>query len=180
MSSLDPRDPAALEAALEALPEGTEVEVEVAGEELVLVRVPGGWHLPGDVVVASGDVADGRPTRVEVLDDGPWADFFRWVPAGRYLADDDPGNTEMSRTVVVAVDGDLVAEYRATVLPPGPTPPRGTYVVRWDGEGRVYAERVPATDTDAEALALLADVDPAEAAELAAYREERRRARGEI
>lgn len=56
-----------LEAWLEALPEGTWVEVTVAGEALRVVRVPGGWWLPGDLVVASGDVADGRPEGVAVL-----------------------------------------------------------------------------------------------------------------
>ena len=44
-----------------------------------LVRVPGGWHLPGDVVIASGDVADGRPESVEVLGD---------------LFGEDPGDVE--------------------------------------------------------------------------------------
>ncbi|MGN6253363.1 MAG: hypothetical protein ACTHNS_16285 [Marmoricola sp.] len=60
-------DPAPLAAALDALPEGTWVEVGVAGETHLIVRVPGGWHLPGDLAVASADVAEGRPERVEVL-----------------------------------------------------------------------------------------------------------------
>ncbi len=34
---------------------------------------PGGWHLPGDLVIASGDVADGRLSRVEALGD-LWGD----------------------------------------------------------------------------------------------------------
>lgn len=64
-------DPAALEAELEALPEGCWIEVEAGGETYLVLRVPGGWHLPGDLTVASGDVAEGRPSRVEVLgDDG--------------------------------------------------------------------------------------------------------------
>lgn len=71
MIALDATDPAALEAVLDALPEGTWIEVETEGETFLVQRVPGGWVLPGDVVIASGDVADGRPERVEVLgDDG--------------------------------------------------------------------------------------------------------------
>src|SRR5438477_418443 len=68
---LDVRDPTALEAALEAQSEGCWVEVTVAGERLLVVRVPGGWYMPGDLTVASADIVEGRPTRVEVLgDDG--------------------------------------------------------------------------------------------------------------
>lgn len=71
MNALDIRDPAALEAALEAQPEGTWAQVTVEGERLFVVRVPGGWHLPGDLTVASADIVEGRPTRVDVLgDDG--------------------------------------------------------------------------------------------------------------
>lgn len=71
MTALDVRDPAALEAALEAQPEGCWVEVLVKGERLFVVRVPGGWYLPGDLTVASADIVGGRPTRVDVLgDDG--------------------------------------------------------------------------------------------------------------
>ncbi|WP_166136526.1 hypothetical protein [Nocardioides ochotonae] len=67
MSALDVGDPAALEAALDALPEGCWIEVTNEDGRHLVVRVPGGWHLPGDVTVASGDVADGRPERVEVV-----------------------------------------------------------------------------------------------------------------
>ncbi|WP_281966296.1 hypothetical protein [Serinicoccus marinus] len=82
MTRLPVADPAALEAALEALPRGTWVAVvpgppppDVPGEDPfdpadyaeTVLRVPGGWYLPGDLVVASGDVADGRPLRVEVV-----------------------------------------------------------------------------------------------------------------
>lgn len=67
MTALDPRDPAALELALEAQPEGSWAEVTVGGERLLIVRVPGGWHLPGDLAVASADVAAGRPAAVEML-----------------------------------------------------------------------------------------------------------------
>lgn len=59
-----------LEAWLEAQPAGTWVKVTLAGEALRVVRVPGGWWLPGDLVVASGDVADGRPASVAVLPPG--------------------------------------------------------------------------------------------------------------
>lgn len=77
---LDVSDPAALAASLEALPEGCWVEVTAGGERHLVVRVPGGWHLPGDMAVASEDVADGRPSRVEVLgDDGH-------LPAGEAVA----------------------------------------------------------------------------------------------
>lgn len=85
MSALDVSDARALEAALEALPLGTWVEVTPAslvepdslpGEDTfdpadyaeTLQRVPGGWYLPGDVVIASGDIVDGRPLQVLVSD----------------------------------------------------------------------------------------------------------------
>ena len=64
---LDTTDPTALEADLEATPLGTVARVRVSGEVHVIRRVVGGWHLPGDLVIASGDVADGRPDAVEVL-----------------------------------------------------------------------------------------------------------------
>ncbi|GAA1920192.1 hypothetical protein [Nocardioides marmoribigeumensis] len=67
MTALDVSDPVALEAALEALPEGTWVEVDAGVEVLRVVRVPGGWHLPGDLAVASADVVDGEPGSVVVL-----------------------------------------------------------------------------------------------------------------
>jgi hypothetical protein len=67
VTALDFSDPVALEAALEAQPDGCWADVTVEGERLLTVRVPGGWHLPGDLTVASSDVADGRPPRVEVL-----------------------------------------------------------------------------------------------------------------
>ncbi len=67
---LDTTDPERLEAALEALPTGAAVRVVTDGEEHVVHRVPGGWYLPGDVAVASADVAEGRPTLVEVVDPG--------------------------------------------------------------------------------------------------------------
>lgn len=67
---LNTTDHAALEAALEATPPGTVARVTLAGgEEHIIHRVAGGWYLPGDLTVASGDVADGRPESVEVLDD---------------------------------------------------------------------------------------------------------------
>jgi hypothetical protein len=64
------------------------------------------------------------------------SDFFRWVPEGRYLEDSDPENTEMSRTVVVAVDAGLLADYPG----PGPTPPPGRYRLTWDGDGVLWVE----------------------------------------
>jgi hypothetical protein len=100
---LDVSDPAALEAALEALPEGQLVEVTCDAGAFGLVRVPGGWWLPGDLAIATADVVDGCPSRVEV----------------RGLFGDDP---------------------------------------------------VPTSDTDSEALLLLADVDPDEAADLRHYK----------
>lgn len=173
MSALDASDPAALEAALEALPPGTAVRVTTPdGADHVAHRVEGGWYLPGDVVVASGDVADGRPSRVEVLD------LFGEDPAhdeGALLevADGDPEEAaalgawasaayddffawvpparylastdpdDQGQSALVRVDADLLAEYCAAVLPPGRTPPEGLYVLQWDGEGRVFARRAP-------------------------------------
>src|SRR4051794_15791617 len=59
----------ALEAALEAAEMGTLALVETAaGDQYVVERVPGGWHLEGDVVVTSGDVAGGDPRGVHFLD----------------------------------------------------------------------------------------------------------------
>ncbi len=67
MHNLDTSDPTTLETALEALPIGTVARVVTAdGEAFSVERVAGGWYLPGDVVVTSGDVADGRPQRVSI------------------------------------------------------------------------------------------------------------------
>ena len=168
---LDTADPARLEAALEALPRGTAVRVSAGGAAHIIHRVPGGWYLPGDLAVASADVAQGRPDEAEVLDpfgddpaydegallqvadDDPeeaaglraWASaaydaFFRWVPAARYAGSTDPDGQGLE--ALVLVDGDLIAQYRASVLPPGRTPPHGAYVLQWDGEGRVAARRI--------------------------------------
>jgi hypothetical protein len=64
---LDTTDPIALEAALDAVSPGTVARVVTAtGETLAMTRCPGGWYLDGDLVVTSGDVADGRPARVSV------------------------------------------------------------------------------------------------------------------
>lgn len=83
---LDVSDAAALEAALEAAEPGALAHVTTGeGEDFVLQRVEGGWYLPGDVVVTSGDVADGRPTAVHLwarpeyrgedpFDDRDWAE----------------------------------------------------------------------------------------------------------
>jgi len=68
VQDLDVTDPAALEAALDAAPLDTLARVETAGgETLTVVRVPGGWHLPGDLTVTSGDVAEGGPRAVSLL-----------------------------------------------------------------------------------------------------------------
>lgn len=70
VQNLDTSDPAALEEALEAAPLHTLARVVTAGGETFDVqRVPGGWYLPGDVVVASGDVAEGQPRAVSLLPD---------------------------------------------------------------------------------------------------------------
>ncbi|GAA0985535.1 hypothetical protein ENKNEFLB_01407 [Nocardioides aquaticus] len=66
--NLPTTDPAALEAEMEAQPAGTLARVVTAdGEPLTVRRVPGGWYLPGDLVVASGDVAGALPREVSVL-----------------------------------------------------------------------------------------------------------------
>ena len=49
---LDVTDPARLEAALEAIEVGTPGYVTTStGEEYLIHRVSGGWHLPGDLTV---------------------------------------------------------------------------------------------------------------------------------
>src|SRR3954447_11543030 len=84
---IDTTDPAALEAALEAAPLGTPAHIEPAdGEHLTVTRVPGGWYLPGDVAVASRDVADGRPRAVSLLRDAAYGGEEGWL----VLADQDP------------------------------------------------------------------------------------------
>jgi hypothetical protein len=71
VSALDCSDAAALTAALEAVPLGHWAEVVTGRDRHLVQRVPGGWHLPGDLAVTSADVADGMPTHVAVLgDDG--------------------------------------------------------------------------------------------------------------
>jgi hypothetical protein len=67
-TALDVSDPAALEAALLALPEGTWVEVFDGRDTFRVERVPGGGlYLPGDVVIQCGDVAWAQPERVAVV-----------------------------------------------------------------------------------------------------------------
>ncbi|MEE3127068.1 MAG: hypothetical protein VX494_07630 [Actinomycetota bacterium] len=62
-------DPAALEVALEEAPLDTLAQVVTSGgEPLTVVRVPGGWYLPGDMAVASADVAWAGPREVALLD----------------------------------------------------------------------------------------------------------------
>lgn len=82
----------ALEARLEALPRGTVIEVETAGETFHVHRVLGGWHLPYDTTVTSGDICDGQPVRVEVLGDlygeDPFDERDEWVQ--RALRDAPP------------------------------------------------------------------------------------------
>ncbi len=70
VQNLDTTDPAALEDALEAAPLYTLARVVVNETGTFIIhRAPGGWHLPGDVTVTSGDVADGRPSAVSMLMD---------------------------------------------------------------------------------------------------------------
>lgn len=67
-------DPAALEAALEALPEGVTIRVlDVDNGPWGVVRVPSGWHIVGDVTVTSGDIAEGGNVSIAVLDEGDLA-----------------------------------------------------------------------------------------------------------
>lgn len=68
MKTLDVHDLSALEVALDAVPLGDWIEVVTAGETFRLQSVPGGYYLPGDVVIASGDICDGHPTHVEVIE----------------------------------------------------------------------------------------------------------------
>jgi hypothetical protein len=58
-----------LEAALEALPDGTWLRVHNDLGVHRVRKVGGAFWLVGDLAVSAGDVADGRPTHVEVLPD---------------------------------------------------------------------------------------------------------------
>ena len=125
MRNLTTSDPAALEAALEAAAMGTIARVTLAdGERLKIYRVQGGWHLPGDVVVASGDVADGRPRAVTLAEPGGQApDLAELADAlrGEYLSPPEaiararalfdaaraPGATEEDRLEAEAGTGEL-------------------------------------------------------------------------
>jgi len=65
---IDTSIPATLEEALDAAPLGTRAPVTIAdgSETLTVMRVPGGWYLPGDLTVTSGDIADARPRAVSL------------------------------------------------------------------------------------------------------------------
>ncbi len=84
--NLDTTDPAALEAALEAAPLHTLARVVNDSGAFIIHRVPGGWYLPGDLTVTSGDVGDGRPTAVSMLMD----EDYRTDEGLAILADLDP------------------------------------------------------------------------------------------
>lgn len=65
-------DLTSLEAALDALPIHTVIGVTTQHGELhILQRVPGGWFplSYNDLVIASGDIADGHPTEVVIYDE---------------------------------------------------------------------------------------------------------------
>lgn len=64
-----------LQAFLEELPEGTLIDVTTNGERFILERVSGGWvdHDDG-ITLHSGDVADGEPTAVLVVEDDRGSD----------------------------------------------------------------------------------------------------------
>lgn len=93
MNTLDVHDLSALEGALDAVPLGDWVEVTTNGETFALQRCSGGWHLPEDVVIASGDVCDGCPTRVVVLGEAERA----WIQ--RQIKDAPPLTPEQVRTI---------------------------------------------------------------------------------
>lgn len=60
-------------ARLEAAPMGALAMVQVRGGELLPIeRVPGGWYLDGDVVVASADVAEGAEEVWLICGDDPF------------------------------------------------------------------------------------------------------------
>lgn len=70
VKDLDTTDPATLEVALDAAPLHTLGRVVTADGQVMLIRrVPGGWHLEGDLTVSSGDVVDGEPVAVSLLMD---------------------------------------------------------------------------------------------------------------
>ena len=84
--NLDTTNPTTLEAALEAAPIDTLARVVNESGTYLIHRVPGGWHLPGDLTVTSGDVADGRPSAVSMLMD----EDYRHDEGLMLLADIDP------------------------------------------------------------------------------------------
>jgi len=71
MAPLDTSAPAALAAVPDALPEDTWPEVTKDGGTLRVMRVPGGWHLNGDLSLSSAGVAEGGPTSVAALAPSP-------------------------------------------------------------------------------------------------------------
>jgi hypothetical protein len=64
-------------------------------------------------------------------------DFFKWIPEDCYRAQTDPGDA--STTGLVEVDGDLIAAFKADMLPPGPHPAPGLYMIHWNSDGVLHA-----------------------------------------
>lgn len=70
VQNLDTSNPASLEAALDAAPIDTLGRVVTEeGETFHITRVLDGWYVHADVIVTSGDIADGRPRAVSLLMD---------------------------------------------------------------------------------------------------------------
>lgn len=81
---------------------------------------------PTTVRVTMNVPAHHWPNREEPTMDR-YTDFFMWA-------------SEAQQTTQVEVTSDLIAEYRATILPPDPSPPIGRYtVIGAHGEARKAA-----------------------------------------
>jgi hypothetical protein len=121
VQDLDVTDPTRLEAALDAAPQGTLARVLTGeGEPLLARRVPGGWHLPGDVAVASADVAGGAPRAATLLlDDGRPATAGYLAPAAavyRAWSAMEEGDREGAEAMAAELDDLASAGWEACGL----------------------------------------------------------------
>lgn len=77
-------------------------------------------------------------------------DFFEWLPDEHFRFASEDGNRYLVKVV-----GSAIAQYRADVVPPNPTPTVGWYVLYTD-EDSIERVEVFGTDVQAEQAAVLA------------------------